>query len=221
MYCEKCGKDSGKYPLCKDCYYEQFEDECDDEIYEDFDEFNYAGECLLCGNEKLDADHIFCTECFKLYRNKEVLVSIINGKDVKLLESHYYSKYRCIDGHYVKSKSEREIDNYLDKNHIRHYYEHEVSLDGSKENTIHPDFYLPDIDVYIEHWGMQDDAYYNESMNHKLEIYKKLKLTLICTYENSDSADIESALNRKLKFYKKHQINYLEDTPPFIDSLPF
>ena len=64
------------------------------------------------------------------------------------------------DGHIVKSKSEREIDNFLNQYKIRHYYEHELSIDDNPEHSIHPDFYLPDLDVYIEHWGK--DKYYGD-----------------------------------------------------------
>ena len=56
---------------------------------------------------------------------------------------------------------------------------------------------------------MIDDPEYVEKMKYKLDIYKKLKITLICMYEETDSEKITNVLDRKLQFYKRDQINYL------------
>ena len=219
--CEICGKDSGDYPLCKTCYYKVreyvaenyfnfFEHEYEDDEFEDEYDLYSPGKCIVCNNEKNNSEHIFCTDCFKKYRKKELILSIINAGQIKVLESRYYNKYKCNDGHYVKSKSEREIDNFLNKYRIRHYYEPELAIDENPEHSIHPDFYLPEQDLYIEHWGIENDEQYQETMNYKLDIYRKKKITLICTYEGEDTEDIEGTLKRKLKFYKKGIINYLK-----------
>ena len=46
----------------------------------------------------------------------------------------------------------------------------------------------------------------------KLPIYKDMAITLICTYEKTDSGKIDSALSRKLKkeYIKEKEINYLD-----------
>lgn len=247
MYCERCGKYSGRYPLCKECYYEDEENVCEicgkesgeyplckicfqkvkeyaeEHYYDSYDndEIDYEDEyeyesyspcvCITCNKPKENNDFFFCSDCYKKYHNKELILSVIKAKEIKILESRYYNKYKCDDGHYVKSKSEREIDNFLNKYQIRHYYEPELSIDGKVENSIHPDFYLPSLDIYIEHWGKDNDRRYKESMEYKIDIYKKLKVTLICTYENEDTEDIEGSLKRKLKYYKKGSINYLKE----------
>ena len=110
---------------------------------------------------------------------------------------------------YSKSKSEIEIDNYLFKKNIRHCYEKPIHIDSDEENDIHPDFYLYDMDAYIEHLGKEGDASYDEITEYKVKMYKKLKLTVIFTHENTDSKDMQSALERKLKNFKRGQLNYL------------
>ncbi len=243
MYCEKCGKYSGKYPLCKDCYNneneceicgnnshgfplcrecydkvkeyaeEHFEDLVvleDDEYEENFESYS-PGFCICCGEEKENSEHFLCSKCYKEYRNKELVISLIKAKEIKVHESRYYNKYKCEDGHVVKSKSERAIDNFLNKYKIRHYYEPELSINNDPNYLIHPDFYLPDKNIYIEHWGMDNDEQYKESMSYKLDIYRKLKVTLICTYEHDDIEGLGSALKKKLSNYNPNTINYLED----------
>ena len=220
-FCEICGENSGEYPLCKKCYYkvkeyseehfldflaDVYEDETEDENYES----HSPGRCIVCNQSKENSEHFFCMDCFRKYRNKEVVFSLINAKEIKILESRYYNKYKCRDGHLVKSKSEREIDNFFDKYGIVHHYEPELPIDNDPKHSIHPDFYLPSFDVYIEHWGNENDAKYQESMKYKIDIYKKRNITLICTYENEDTIDLDATLKRKLKYFKRGVINYMK-----------
>ena len=219
--CEICGEYSGKYNLCKKCYYkvkeyaeEHYEDfiDLEDDDFEDDDYETFSqGYCIACNKEKEYSDYFLCSKCYKKYRSKELILSLIKGQEIKILESRYYSKYKCNDGHFVKSKAEREIDNFFDKWKIRHYYEPEIPLDTKPENSIHPDFYLPDLNVYIEYFGIENNEQYKESEKYKIKIYKKLKITLICLYEHTDAKDIEDALKRKLKHYKKGVINFIEE----------
>ncbi len=60
--------------------------------------------------------------------------------------------YRCEDGHYVRSKSEMLIDNWLYSHGICHVYEKAVfSITGSEQYIC--DFYVPYYDLYIEVFG--------------------------------------------------------------------
>ena len=135
---------------------------------------------------------------------------------MELLDESYEGRYTCKDGHIVKSKSEREIDNYLFENEIPHAYEKELSFGASEKDILHPDFYLPNYlgkgkHVYIEHWGYEENnIQYTQTKKFKLPIYKKLGITLVCTYEKTDTKDIESTLDRKLKKenIKENQINF-------------
>ena len=158
--------------------------------------------CITCGR-KTDG-LLFCSSCYKKYCKKELLFRITGCSSVELLDADYEGRYTCKDGHVVKSKSEREIDNYLFENGIPHAYEKPLPYGKTEKEILHPDFYLPhylgkDKHVWIEHWGYDDNNRdYTKTKKFKLPIYEQLGITLICTYEKTDTGDIDAALDRKL-----------------------
>ena len=224
MNCEFCGKPSGRYSLCRDCY--ELKENGEIEKCEDCGEWHYADEpcecesedngfvttpCIICGAEA--NGYWFCRDCYRKYKNKEILLRIRNCTEVEFLDDTYEGKYICADGHIVKSKSEREIDNYLFSKGIFHVYEKPFPIDEDSAHDLHPDFYLPKEDIYIEFWGYDDtNIKYAESKNYKLDIYRKRKITLICMYEKTDAKDINTALDRKLALCEKGKINFEEKT---------
>lgn len=172
--------------------------------------------CITCGRETDGL--LFCGSCYHKYKDKELLVKITNCSNVELIDENYEGRYTCKDGHIVKSKSERDIDNFLFENNISHAYEKELPYGASEKEVLHPDFFLQDYlgkgkHVYIEHWGYnENNIQYTKTKNFKMPIYKNLEITLICTYEKSDMGKIDTVLERKLnkKFIKENQINYEE-----------
>jgi hypothetical protein len=93
--------------------------------------------------------------------------------------------YRCEDGHYVRSKSEMLIDNWLYSHGICHAYEKAVfSLSGSVQYIC--DFYVPFYDLYIEFWGLDSPEYsqYQEKRFAKINFYKNNNLRLVELSEN-------------------------------------
>jgi hypothetical protein len=99
---------------------------------------------------------------------------------------------RAQDGHYVRSKSELIIDNWLYVSKIVHAYERKLPI----EEALYCDFYIPTGKVYIEYWGLDDDKYFNRK-NKKLEIYKKYNLNLIELFEK-DVSNLDDTLPAKL-----------------------
>lgn len=303
MYCEKCGKYSGKYPLCKECYYKEegaetidttetkedklicpicgdptrvymgkarkdrlcgkhadmlkngwieLNDKNEYQTTEDFlkksegksaipkyekdnntkntkeinneestldnniiiiNESNKS-KCITCG-KKTDG-LLFCADCYRKYSKKELLFKITACSSVELLDEDYEGRYTCKDGHIVKSKSEREIDNFLFANDIPHAYEKTLPYGKTDKEVLHPDFYLPNYlgkgkHVWLEHWGYnENNIQYTKTKKFKMPIYEKLGITLICTYEKSDAGDIDAALERKLNKLNinEGEINY-------------
>ncbi len=83
------------------------------------------------------------------------------------------------DGHWVRSRGELLIDNYLFGTRIAHAYEQEIYLqDGSK---MIPDFMAitPKGNVYIEFWGMEGKSEYDKRREKKKQLYKDNGLELI------------------------------------------
>lgn len=83
--------------------------------------------------------------------------------------------HRAMDGHWVRSKAEGLIDNWLYMSGIVHAYERLLPV----EEELYCDFYVPAGKVYIEYWGMENDPKYKERKEQKKEIYKKYGFNLI------------------------------------------
>ena len=89
--------------------------------------------------------------------------------------NRYPAEYRTSDGHYVRSRAEAMIDDWLFNHHIAHAYERKLPV----EDDALCDFYLPQGNVYIEFWGKEDDPAYARRMQEKQQIYKRHNLRLI------------------------------------------
>lgn len=223
--CESCGTWHYFNTPCPKCNSKNINDTESQEIEKDQPETtteietetikNTSKKCLICGEDS--GEYLFCSTHYYKYRNKTLLLKINNCTEIELLDESYEGIYVCKDGHVVKSKSERDIDNYLFLNEYFHAYERAISIDGE---TFKPDFCLINVypeekgyqkNVYIEHWGYDEtNIDYTQQKKYKLEKYEKAGITLICLYEKSDAKDIDAALDRKLSYYKKGKINYLE-----------
>ena len=108
-------------------------------------------------------------------------------------------RFRTMDGHWVRSKSELLIANFLFHNRIPYQYERRVTVGG--EDVV-PDFFLPDAGsegkgLYLEHFGMLDKVEYFECATKKARLFRRAGLELIATDEK-DVLDFESALQSKL-----------------------
>lgn len=231
--CVICGKPSGMYPLCKehlemknrgevvkcpDCgAWHLSKDKCKCATVEETkeepvqpSEHNSDSEltCIICGQPS-NGKH-FCHSCWAKYKDKSIVLKITNCKETEVIESGYESKITCEDGHPVKSQQEAMIDDYLYRHNIKHTYEKPFSIDDNPEHDLHPDFYLPEEDVYIEHFGVSGNKKYEESKEYKLKIYKESGITLIAT-NGKDISNLSANLERKLKFFKKGEINFIDE----------
>lgn len=108
---------------------------------------------------------------------------------------------RTLDGHYVRSKSEMLIDNFLYINGIVHAYERKLPI----EEDVYCDFYIPSGNgrpqVYIEFWGLENDPKYLERKQKKIDIYTKYEFPLIQLTE-PEINNLEEVLTRKLIQHK-------------------
>jgi hypothetical protein len=114
----------------------------------------------------------------------------------------FEAKHRTIDGHYVRSKAEMLIDNWLYQYGLVHAYERKLPID----EDVYCDFYIPSGNgrpqaVYIEFWGLENEPKYTERKNKKIEIYKKEGLSLI-ELTDADLQNIDDILAKKLRRFK-------------------
>ena len=139
-----------------------------------------------CSNQAFQ--RIFCDRCFDETflgrRNFETQVEIN-----KTIEAR--------DGTVVQSKGERRIAEWLAAQGLAYRYDAKFRIIG--EFQIRPDFYLPELDVYIEYWGM-DTPQYKMSMYKKQTLYQQEGKRLISIYPK-DLATLDGLLVSKLRFY--------------------
>ena len=108
----------------------------------------------------------------------------------------YPANYRCMDGHYVRSRAEVMIDNWLYTNGIAHAYERKLPI----ESDVYSDFYIKSGNVYIEFWGMESDAKYAKRKAKKQQEYAEHEFNLIELNDN-DLNHLDDILPRKLLQY--------------------
>ena len=109
-------------------------------------------------------------------------------------------KYKTRDGHYVRSRGEVLIDNFLYSTRVPHAYELELHLAENKVMT--PDFCCLTAkgNVYIEFWGLEGQADYDSCTAYKKKLYDEFDLDLINVHpENLD--DLDAYLSKKLAQY--------------------
>lgn len=106
-------------------------------------------------------------------------------------------RFRTSDGHWVRSKSELMVANFLFLNRLWYQYERPVTIVGV---SIKPDFFLPGLGpkgTHLEHFGMLDNPVYRDLARRKADLFRKANPPRIATREK-DVDDIDTSLHRKL-----------------------
>ncbi|MBN1676689.1 MAG: HEAT repeat domain-containing protein [Kiritimatiellae bacterium] len=150
--------------------------------------------CQRCGAKTTDDEvarsgqifqRIFCDRCFDEVflerRNFETQVEIN-----KTIEAR--------DGTLLQSDGERRIAEWLTAHSLAYRYDAKYRI--IREFQIRPDFYLPELDVYIEYWGL-DTSQYKMSMFKKQTLYQQQGKRLISVYPH-DLPRLDSLLKAKL-----------------------
>lgn len=129
---------------------------------------------------------LFCDRCFDEVfldrRNFETQVEI--DKTIK-----------ARDGTLVQSEGERKIADWLSVHGLAYRYDAKFRIIA--EFQIRPDFYLPELDVYIEYWGL-DTPQYKMSMYKKQTLYQQEGKSLISVYPK-DLPVLDELLTTKLR----------------------
>ena len=113
------------------------------------------------------------------------------------------AEIRCEDGHKVRSKSEKIIDDWLYHHKISHAYERKVPI----EEDVYCDFFLPyDKKVWIEFWGLDDEKYIARK-ELKKKFYTQNNKILIEISEK-DIELLDDILPKKLMPYLPKDFNF-------------
>ncbi len=115
-----------------------------------------------------------------------------------------------------KSKGEREIAEFFDRQQIAYQYEYPLSVvDRGKTKIWYPDFKLPEYGVVMEYFGMNGNSSYNEQMAHKMKVYQEAGINGIYLTESTMRGPwqemvierIEQTLEGKLRKIQRRRID--------------
>ena len=148
---------------------------------------------------------VFCDRCFDEVflerRNFETQVEIN-----KTIEAR--------DGTVVQSEGERRIADWLTAHGLAYRYDAKFRIVG--EFQIRPDFYLPELDVYIEYWGL-DTPQYKMSMYKKQTLYQQEGKRLISVYPK-DLPVLDRLLATKLRLFGSTLDTSASEAKPEVES---
>lgn len=100
-------------------------------------------------------------------------------------------------GTLVQSDGERLIADWLTAHNLAYRYDERFRILSG--HAIRPDFYLPELDLYIEYWGM-DTADYKIGMLKKQQLYQHEGKRLISLYP-ADKPRLDAILRAKLALF--------------------
>ncbi|MGA1193711.1 MAG: HEAT repeat domain-containing protein [Kiritimatiellia bacterium] len=152
--------------------------------------------CSRC-SRRVDADEyarsqkafqrIYCDRCFD-----EVFLKRRNWEtQVELNKT-----IEAANGTVVQSKGERMIADALTEMGYAFRYDNRFRI--IKGYAIRPDFYLPELDVYIEYWGMESNLDYRIGMLEKIKLYQQAGKKLLSIYPK-DLPRLTETIREKLR----------------------
>jgi len=167
---------------------------------------------------------------FLLQLKRYILDYIIDKIHLKKTDEKYLPKdgkyFTTLDGTKVRSKSEQFIADWFYRHSIKYEYEPLLNV---KDFSFHPDFYIPEANLYIEH--VSDKSF---STKDKEEQFQKGNLLLVKTFEamTKDSALFNHTLDKVVKnrlpanyhstvalTYKEEFNGYHEDVKDFVAQI--
>ena len=128
------------------------------------------------------------------------------------VETRAEQEYVTLRGTEVKSRAEKLIADFLHIHQVEYRYEDRASwADSASDKAGYtPDFYLPDYDIYIEHWGIdesgsvapwfsQSSEEYRTTMEWKREQFSDVEYNLVETYEfEHEAGQLKQVLHHRL-----------------------
>ncbi|ELA6590708.1 glycerol kinase [Vibrio alginolyticus] len=115
-------------------------------------------------------------------------------KSYSSFRQKFEAKHRTLDGHYVRSKGELLIDNWLYLAGVVHAYERQLPID----QDVTSDFYLPGGKVYLQFWGSDDGEMAQADRETIRTVYEQHHFNLI-EVEPSELDKLDEVLPKRLR----------------------
>ena len=167
---------------------------------------------------------------YLLHLKRYILDYIVDKVHLRKADNRFLPKdgkyFTTLDGTKVRSKSEQFIADWFYRHSIKYEYEPLLNV---KDFDFHPDFYIPEANLYIEHVSNK-----SFSTNNKEEQFEKGNLLLVKTYESmtKDSALFNHTLDKIVKnrlpanyhrtvtlTFKEEFNGYYEDIKDFVAQI--
>jgi len=138
----------------------------------------------------------------KKYENKENLELFDDIKREKNIEVNHSKvldtdkKFKTKTGHLVQNKTEMMIANFLFENNL--IFQYDVAVSWADKDNFKANFFIPKLDLYLEHFMHDKIKDYQKLMKWKIKQYDKSRKKLVYTVSD-DERNIEESLKIKLK----------------------
>lgn len=153
----------------------------------------YMGNFYVCWDEKILKNELF----LKMLKSDDGKDKITDEEEQNFREK-FKAEYRTKSGHFVRSRAEVIIADWLYSEFICFAYEKMVPI----KEDMYCDFYLPKEKIYIEFWGYEEDSKYLNRKNKKIKLYKENELNLI-EIDNKTINNIDDFLPKEILKFKK------------------
>jgi len=114
-----------------------------------------------------------------------------------------------------KSEGERRISYFLDINSIKYHYEPGILVNSveRKPRIWYPDFFLPELKIYIEYYGLAGNQNYNKGIKTKEFVYSKMGIDVIPVYPWMLAKNWKGYIMRELERTSKRRYKNLMAKP--------
>ncbi len=130
--------------------------------------------------------------------NKSLFWRTTKGREL-LNRLQFARTVTTLSGLKVRTKSEKRIADFLYKQGVVFEYEKELMFNGRKYI---PDFYLPEMNLYIEFFGWSHIPNYQNRVEEKMKVYKENSIDCIYLFHKG-SKDLEKILENELQRFRK------------------
>ena len=146
-----------------------------------------------CSRSRQAFHRTFCDRCFD-----EVFLQRRNWE----MQVELKKTIQAADGTVVQSDGERIIAEELARLDLEYRYDNRFRI--IKGYAVRPDFYLPEFDLYIEYWGMEDNLDYRIGMLEKKKLYQQAGKRVLSLYAG-DKPRLREKLREGLNRQKRQE----------------